>query len=123
MSNSPYAPPLCAPPNLNGTIVVWEPRPTRFQLINRLIVECGGQACHVEKFSAFQQVDSHERCNLAIIALEACLPYDEIGLVRFARPPHAGQTCADFFASLPHILAGEDFRKVVERPFATADQG
>ena len=39
---------------------------------------------------------------------------NKVALGRFARPPQSGRTFADFLTSLPKILAGEDFRKVVE---------
>ncbi|MCS6859894.1 MAG: hypothetical protein NZT92_06200 [Abditibacteriales bacterium] len=38
----------------------------------------------------------------------------KVAVERFAQPPQAGRSFADFVASLPHILAGEDFRQVVD---------
>jgi hypothetical protein len=46
-----------------------------------------------------------------------------VTLARFARPPHPGRTCAEFFASLPHLLAGEDFRKVVQAIVTACQNG
>lgn len=45
----------------------------------------------------------------------------KVAQARFARPPCAGRSFADFAASLPAILAGEDFRRVVEA-IATASR-
>ncbi|HUY91141.1 MAG TPA: adenylyltransferase/cytidyltransferase family protein [Pirellulales bacterium] len=39
---------------------------------------------------------------------------NKVALERFARPPRAGASFADFAASLPAILAGEEFRQVVQ---------
>jgi hypothetical protein len=39
---------------------------------------------------------------------------NKVALDRFARPPRKGQTVADFLAGLPGILAGDDFRAVVD---------
>lgn len=39
---------------------------------------------------------------------------NKVALDRFARPPKKGKTFAEFMESLPRILAGEDFRAVVE---------
>lgn len=38
---------------------------------------------------------------------------NKVALCQFARPPQAGRSFADFLASLPGILAGGDFRAVV----------
>jgi len=38
---------------------------------------------------------------------------NKVLLERFARPPQVGRTFVDFLASLPGILAGDDFRNVV----------
>jgi transcriptional regulator with PAS, ATPase and Fis domain len=76
----PVIPALLRTPEPQWTILVWDPRPSRFQLINRIIVECGGRVCRLERFSAIQHIDGHYGCNLAIIALEACLAPDAVGL-------------------------------------------
>jgi len=39
---------------------------------------------------------------------------NKVSLTHFARPPVKGQSAADFLAGLPRILAGDDFRAVVE---------
>jgi hypothetical protein len=39
---------------------------------------------------------------------------NKVSRSNFARPPRKGQTAADFLAGLPGILAGADFRRVVE---------
>jgi hypothetical protein len=39
---------------------------------------------------------------------------NKVTVQRFAQPPRPGRTFADFLASLPQILAGEDFRRVVK---------
>jgi hypothetical protein len=39
---------------------------------------------------------------------------NKVAMERFARPPQAGRSFAEFLSSLPHILAGEDFRNVVD---------
>ena len=39
---------------------------------------------------------------------------NKVSLTRFAKPPVKGQSAADLLAGLPRILAGDDFRAVVE---------
>ena len=39
---------------------------------------------------------------------------NKVSLDRFAVPPRKGQSAAEFLAGLPRILAGDDFRAVVE---------
>jgi hypothetical protein len=39
---------------------------------------------------------------------------NKVALEWFARPPEAGRSFADFLASLPAVLAGKEFRQVVE---------
>jgi hypothetical protein len=39
---------------------------------------------------------------------------NKVSLTRFAKPPVKGQSAADFLAGLPRILAGDDFRAVVD---------
>ncbi len=39
---------------------------------------------------------------------------NKVALTKFARPPVKGQSVTDFVAGLPHILAGDDFRAVVD---------
>ncbi len=39
---------------------------------------------------------------------------NKVALEEFAQPPQVGRSFADFLASLPHVLTGEDFRWVVE---------
>jgi hypothetical protein len=48
---------------------------------------------------------------------------NKVALERFARPPQPGRSFADFLSSLPKILAGEDFRKVVEAIVKTHRNG
>src|SRR5260370_15824765 len=46
---------------------------------------------------------------------------NKVAWEQFARPPQPGCSFAEFLASLPHILAGQDFREVV-RAVVTARQ-
>ncbi|HEV3446668.1 MAG TPA: adenylyltransferase/cytidyltransferase family protein [Gemmataceae bacterium] len=46
---------------------------------------------------------------------------NKVAWEQFARPPQPGCTFAEFLASLPHILAGQDFREIV-RAVVTARQ-
>ncbi len=39
---------------------------------------------------------------------------NKVSLTRFAKPARKGQSAADFLAGLPRILAGDDFRAVVD---------
>ena len=39
---------------------------------------------------------------------------NKVERARFARPPLAGQSAADFLAGLPKLLAGDDFRAVAD---------
>ena len=39
---------------------------------------------------------------------------NKVSLDRFAKPPVAGQSAADFLAGLPRLLAGDDFRAVAD---------
>jgi transcriptional regulator with PAS, ATPase and Fis domain len=67
-------------PEPQCNILVYDPQPSRFQLINRVILECGGRAFWAERFSAIRQIECHHGWNLAIIALKACLASDETDL-------------------------------------------
>jgi hypothetical protein len=48
---------------------------------------------------------------------------NKVRVDRFARPPRKGQTAAEFLAGLPTILAGEDFRAVVDAVVAARRAG
>jgi hypothetical protein len=48
---------------------------------------------------------------------------NKVALERFAKPPRPNRTCAEFVASLPGILAGGDFRSVVEAIVAARRRG
>lgn len=48
---------------------------------------------------------------------------NKVALERFARPPQAGRSVADFVASLPDILAGGDFRSVARAIVAAHRNG
>lgn len=48
---------------------------------------------------------------------------NKVSQTTFARPPVKGQSAADFLAGLPHILAGTDFRAVVNAVVAARKNG
>jgi DNA-binding NtrC family response regulator len=77
---SPHTPVSLHTPDPRGTILVWDPRPSRFQLVRHIIAACGARACRVEGLSAIRHVESREGCHLAVVALEACPAPGEIGL-------------------------------------------
>src|SRR5262249_46487633 len=76
----PLTPDLLHIPDPRWNIIVWDPRPSRFQLVSHIISQCGVRACRVEGFSAIRQGEYRDGCHLAIVALEACTAPEEIGL-------------------------------------------
>ena len=48
---------------------------------------------------------------------------NKVSQAKFAKPPVKGQTAANFLAGLPHILAGDDFRAVVQRAACNRNAG
>jgi hypothetical protein len=71
------APPLADldPPNKSEpewTVLMWDGRQSRLQLINRIACECGAQPRWVEGLPAIPQVEFSRRCNLAVVALGSC---------------------------------------------------
>jgi hypothetical protein len=48
---------------------------------------------------------------------------NKVTVQRFAQPPRPGRGFADFVASLPRILAGDDFRRVVEAIVTAHENG
>jgi len=76
----PLTPDRLHTPDPRWNIMVWDPRPSRFQLVSHIISECGARACRVERFSAIRQVEYRDGCHLAVVALEAFPAPGEIGL-------------------------------------------
>jgi transcriptional regulator with GAF, ATPase, and Fis domain len=54
------------------TVIIWDHRPSRLQLIRRIVAQCGALPRRVEEASAFQEVECASNCNLAVIALGMC---------------------------------------------------
>jgi DNA-binding NtrC family response regulator len=54
------------------TVLMWDDRESRLQLISRIVAECGARPRWVEGLSAIPQVEFSCRCNLAVVALGAC---------------------------------------------------
>jgi len=48
---------------------------------------------------------------------------NKVAMARFAQPPKAGRSFAEFLATLPGILAGQDFREVVDAIVAAHRNG
>jgi DNA-binding NtrC family response regulator len=58
--------------DLQRTVLMWDPRESRLQLISRIVAECGARPRWVEELSAIPQMEFSCRCNLAVVALGAC---------------------------------------------------
>jgi DNA-binding NtrC family response regulator len=58
--------------DLLWTVLMWDPRESRLQLISRIVAECGARPRWVDGLSAIPQIESSCRCNLAVVALGAC---------------------------------------------------
>ena len=69
---SPRTPGSWHTPNPRWTIMVWDPHPSRFQLVSHIIAACGARACQVEGFSALRHAEPRQRGHLAVVALETC---------------------------------------------------
>jgi transcriptional regulator with GAF, ATPase, and Fis domain len=65
--------------NPQQTVIMWNPQRSCPQLIARIVLECGAQPCWIEEVSAVQQVEFSPRCDLAIVALEACPSPGDLG--------------------------------------------
>jgi DNA-binding NtrC family response regulator len=63
-----------------GTVLIWDPRDARLQLISRIVSACGARPRWVEELSAIPQVEFFCGCNLAIVALGACPPPGDLVL-------------------------------------------
>src|SRR5919108_2276050 len=55
------------------TVLTWDARQSRLQLISRIVCECGARPRWVEGLVAIPQVEFSSGCNLAVLALGACL--------------------------------------------------
>ena len=59
------------------TVLLWDPQPSRFQGVSRIIAACGARPQCYAEVSATPQVESPHPCALAVVALGACsLPGD-----------------------------------------------
>jgi two-component system, NtrC family, response regulator AtoC len=72
-------------PHLQWTVLIWESRQSRLQLIGRIISECGGRPRDIETVSAISQVEFSSSCTLAVVALEACLSLGDVNLEGLSR--------------------------------------
>jgi DNA-binding NtrC family response regulator len=86
----PLTPDPLHAPDPRWNIMVWDPRPSRFQLVSHVISACGARACRVEGFSAIRQVEYRDGCHLAVVALEACPAPGEIALEGIRSLKHKG---------------------------------
>jgi transcriptional regulator with PAS, ATPase and Fis domain len=77
---SPRTPDPLHTSNPRWNIMLWDPRPSRFQLVSHIIAASGARVCRVEGFAAIRRVESRDGCPLAVVALEACPAPGEIGL-------------------------------------------
>lgn len=62
------------------TVIVWDSRGSRHQLISRVVSACGARPRWVDDFLAIQQVELSQGCSLAVVALGACPSPDDLGL-------------------------------------------
>src|SRR5262245_886790 len=53
------------------TVLMWDPRQSRLQLISRIVSECGARPCWVDELLALPPVEFFWGCNLAVVALGA----------------------------------------------------
>ena len=62
------------------TILLWDPRPARLEVVSRLIVTCGARLRCNDEVSAIPQVESSRGCALAVVALGACPSPGDLGV-------------------------------------------
>src|SRR4030095_6434917 len=62
------------------TVLLWDPRPARLQVVSRLIVACGTRLQCNDEVSAIPQVESSRSCALAVVALGACPSPGDLGV-------------------------------------------
>jgi hypothetical protein len=55
---------------LQCTVIIWDCRPLRLQLIRRIVAQCGAFPRQLAGALAFQEVECSSSCNLAVVALE-----------------------------------------------------
>jgi transcriptional regulator with GAF, ATPase, and Fis domain len=66
----PGDPPLALQPsNFSLSVIVWDHRRSRLELITRLIAECGAQSWRVESLGALRQIEYSLACPIALVAL------------------------------------------------------
>lgn len=67
-------------PDLGWTVIVWDHRRPRLQLISRVVSECRARPHWVEGLSAIQEVEFSFRCSIAMVALGARPSPGHLGL-------------------------------------------
>lgn len=63
-----------------ATVIIWELKRSRLELISRVVSECGGRPRMVEAFSAVQEVEFSVQCSAAVVALGARPPLGDLAL-------------------------------------------
>ena len=58
-------------PSLPWTVLLWDPRPARLQVVSQIIAACGARLRCNDEVSAIPQVEC-SRCALAVVALGTC---------------------------------------------------
>jgi transcriptional regulator with GAF, ATPase, and Fis domain len=71
--------PVLKPSNSSLTVIVWDHRRSRLQLITRLVSECGASA-RWENFSEIQETEFSLACSIALVALGTRPNPDHLGL-------------------------------------------
>ena len=74
---APDLPDTSEPP---WTVLLWDPRPARLQVVSRLIAACGARLRCNDEVSAIPQVESSRGCALAVVALGACPSPGDLGV-------------------------------------------
>ena len=72
------APPYTTKPP--WTVLLWDPRPSRLEVVSRLIATCGARLQCNDEVSTIPQVESLRGCALAMVALDACPSPGDLGV-------------------------------------------
>jgi transcriptional regulator with PAS, ATPase and Fis domain len=77
---APYEPELDSSQERVSRVLICEGRDSRFQVINRIVVECGSQSLQSADYSAVDDMPGSSRFSFAIVGLEECPAADSPAL-------------------------------------------
>lgn len=71
---TPHPAPLDLPQEseTEWTVIIWDKRPSRLQLVRRVLENCRIRACLIDDLSALEQIQCSDGCSTAVVALGAC---------------------------------------------------